>query len=160
MGESSMQNDFLIGHQQIFQPHTMFGDESPWGIGKHDLSRTILTVEQKKWVGEQVNSGACKPKQLEERLNLKLSTILKYAYCLRKRGYLCAAAGRPRCLDVISVETLKARTKPVLCSKRVHKESIQTEHVRTVARSYVRIDNFMVKRMSKRSMERYSTRVK
>ena len=95
-----------------------------------------------------------------KKYNLKADHVRKIARKLKKGGNLCAKGGRPWSLDEISVNAVEEffLDNPDL-SDRGLKSYIVTEHRATKVRRCPAFDIDSIKRLLRRSINRYAVKV-
>lgn len=80
-----------------FQSIHWFG-ENPFGNAPIDLSNTVLSLEQKIWLGKQIVEGVAGTKCLNTNYNINVRSLQRYAKAVKQNSEL-HVPGRPRALD-------------------------------------------------------------
>jgi transposase len=125
---------------------------NPWGRRVPDLSKSVLTLEQKTWLAERVINGLETAKELNIKYKISLNTIYRWISLL-KSGKKLLTNGRPSVILEEHFEKIEetvnssaAGISASLFNDEVHKYAILT------AQSRINITGSQIKRPSRRTV--------
>lgn len=72
-----------------------------------DITQPRLTVEAKRWMADQVNSGIATPSNVICDIKVHVKSIYRYAIKVRRKRALMDCSGRPRSLDEQCLQELQ-----------------------------------------------------
>ena len=80
---------------------------TPFGKGKFKLDASSLTIDEKKWLGEQAVNGTSTVKRLNEQFGISSRTLQKYAKLIREDIPIREIGGRPTKLEDSVIRNIK-----------------------------------------------------
>lgn len=128
-----------------------------------DFSCKKLSVEQKKWLVDRINSKAEKASSLAKRYKLSINKLHQYVCRSKKGNTLCSRCGRPRVLSQNSINELEAYAKqdPKPSKDDIKariKELYCNEHLQEgVSDEFYSVHQRKTTHISERSVARYVT---
>ena len=89
-------------------------DQGPFfALRNKNLEWKVLTVEEKRWLGDQIKERRATAPELSQRYNLPLSTLYNYSRSGRQNAH--AFKGHPSLVDDIAKAELIKEFMLILC---------------------------------------------
>ncbi len=144
----------MINTNNVFGNMSLIFDQL---CGAGALNANQLSVEEKRWLGEQIISKRATAAQISQKLGLVQSTLYRYSNWVRKEHRMEEEVGRPRCLDDISINAIfeAIRNLPSMSDAQL-RNVIKKEYTATYSRRHDALDEGdEVIEMPRRSLKRY-----